>query len=424
MQEKLSQEITTTEDFTNRNLRIVLVTVADLPEGGGRTSRLKSMVQALTLNGHSVLVLNEHALGSCPTSIQQTTGMIGGARYEYVLGKVKHSYGFSAAVDKLKAVAAIGKRIKKLPVEPDILWFNCLSFYDMYPLTRLAQRKRIATIQSYEDERLEIVSRERLGAAPRLFGINSRLSDRWCPQMADAIVTISHYLTDKYSNLSGRREKVHLVPTIIDCDIWNCGPEPLESVPTILYTGVLSEQDEIENVLTALSMLRNQGQRFRFVMLGGGSARAAEREERIKVQIASLNLTDVVESRGFVPLDQVRAEIQKANVLINIRRESIWSRSGLSTKLSEYLASGRLVLGSNVGEAAKYVKHGESALLVSQECSVEEIATMLGIALSSPDLRGRIGKAGRDVALQHFDLPVAQAKLRHVLTNAIQHPVN
>jgi glycosyltransferase involved in cell wall biosynthesis len=424
MQEKPSKEITTTEGFANRSLRIVLVTVADLPEGGGRTSRLKSMVQALTRSGHSVVVLIEHALGYCPTSIQQTTGVIDGARYEYVLGKVERSYGFSSAVDKLKAVAAIGKRIKKLSVKPDILWFNCLSFYDLYPLTRIAQRKRIATIQSYEDERLEIVSREPLDAARRLFGINSLLSDRWCPPMADAIVTISHYLAEKYSNLSGRREKVHLVPTIIDCDIWNCGPEPLESVPTILYTGMLAEQDEIENVLTALSILRNQGQRFRFVMLGGGGARVAERDERIKVQIASLSLTNVVERRGFVPLDQVRAEIQKANVLINIRRESILSRSGLSTKLSEYLASGRLVLGSNVGEAARYLKHGESALLVSPECSVEEIAKMLGMALSSPDLRGRIGKAGRDVALQHFHLPVAQAKLRHVLMNALQQPVH
>lgn len=403
----------------DRSLNIVFVTVADLPEGGGNTTRLKSLVQALTKSGHEVTVLNEHALGVAPMSLQQPAGAVAGGRYEYVLGRIERSYGFQAAWDKLKAVAAIRKRIHRFSPKPDLLWFNCLSFYDVCPLTLLARRNGIKTIQSYEDERMEVVSRERLGPARRLFGINSRLADRYCPQLADALVLISHYLADKYSRLSGQASKVHLVPTIVDCAAWKCGPEPPTAAPTILYTGALAEQDEIENVLTALAMLRNQGQRFRFVMVGG-NAREAEREARIRAQIATLDLGSMVERRGFVPLDQVRGEIEKANVLINIRREGLWSRSGLSTKLSEYLASGRLVVGSDVGEAPRYVKHGESALLVSPECSAEEIAAVLGTALSSPDLRGRIGKRGREVALEHFDLRVAQARLGKVLKSALQ----
>jgi glycosyltransferase involved in cell wall biosynthesis len=177
----------------------------------------------------------------------------------------------------------------------------------------------------------------------------------------------------------------------------------------------------MENILVALARLRDQGLRFKFVMLGG-SAREdeGEREAGIGVQIKELRLTPVVEKRGFVPLAQVRSELEKANILVNIRRDGVWSRSGLSTKLSEYLASGRLVISSTVGDVGQYLKHDESALLVSSKCAPDEIAEVLGRALRSRDLRVRIGEKGRQVALTHFDVPVAQERLRSLLKRVLQ----
>ena len=404
--------------------RIVFITATDLPEGGGHTSRLKSVVDALSRSGHKISILNEHALGIAPTSTRNVAGAICGVPYEYVLGKVDRPYGFGIVGDKGRAVAAIWKRIsrmhRELPI--DLLWFNHLSFYDTYPLTRLAKRLSIPTIQAYEDERLELVSDGPRSLARRIFAANSSLGDRWCPSMADAIVVISSYLAGKYARLSGSPSKIHLIPTVVDCEVWNCEREVVADIPRIVYSGSFGEQDDFEGLLTALSIVRQRGLKFKFVMLGGSSRRGeGDREMQVEALVRQLNLVSCVERRGFVPLDQVRAELCKANILINLRRDGVWARAGLSTKLSEYLSSGRLVIASVLGDVAKYLENDKSALLVSPKCDPGEISDAIARALSSPDLRIRIGMAGRQVALNHFDIPVVQARFQFLMNHLFQY---
>jgi glycosyltransferase involved in cell wall biosynthesis len=405
-----------------RRLRIVFVTACDLPEGIGGTSRLKSLVRALISDGHSVSILNEHGLGVAPVEFQKPIGTVSGAPYEYVLGKVERSYGFATIAAKCNAVATIRRRIRRLCEEGriDLVWFNDLSLYDTYPLTLLAKHLGLPTVQSYDDERFVLVSQHKLSLAHRLFAVDAYLANRWCPAKADGVVVISSYLAEKYATLARDASKVHLIPTIIDCQLWQGGPEPIRETPVILYTGCLAEQDEMENILIALARLRDQGLGFRFIMLGGNFRKdEGGRAARIKTQISTLSLEGMVEQRGFVPHDQVRAEVAHANILINIRRDGVWSRSGLSTKLSEYLASGRLVVSSQLGDVGRYLKDGESALLVSGRCTADEITSALGRALSSAELRARIGAAGRQVALNWFDIPVAQSLLRNLLKNVL-----
>ena len=123
--------------------------------------------------------------------------------------------------------------------------------------------------------------------------------------------------------------------------------------------------------------------------------------------------------RGFVPLADVRAAIESADVLYSVRRDGVWSRSGLSTKLSEYLASGRVVVAAEVGDVGAYLRAGESALLVSPGAGASEIAAALERALDSEELRARIGAAGAEVARRHFDVEVARGHLSLILSAAL-----
>jgi glycosyltransferase involved in cell wall biosynthesis len=273
----------------------------------------------------------------------------------------------------------------------DLVVFNHLSFYDTFPITLAARRLGISTVQCYEDERFEIVSKDSLGLARRIFGINSWLADRWCSRMADGILVISTYLQEKYSRLSRNPERVWLMPTIVDCDQWSCPPEDLTKPPQILYSGGFGEQEELEKVIEALSLVKKKGHGFRLLMLGANPGVA--RVQKVKELIHLLGLADDIEIRGFVPLDEVREEICRSSILLNIRRDSLWSRSGLSTKLSEFLASGRLVVVSDVGDNARYVKDGESALVVSNPEDVQEIAGALEKAISLGQGRQRVGQA-------------------------------
>lgn len=155
-------------------LHIVLISVADLPEGGGRTSRLKTLAGALAANDQ-VFVLIEHALSGSKGQIPD--GMFGRSKipFRYVLGRTERRFGFAAAGMKIAAVIALVRWLStaKLRGEVDMILLNNLALYDLLPLTLWARRHRIPTIQCYEDERLEVVSTRSLGSARRLFALNS-----------------------------------------------------------------------------------------------------------------------------------------------------------------------------------------------------------------------------------------------------------
>jgi glycosyltransferase involved in cell wall biosynthesis len=401
-------------------LNISFVTVADLPEGGGNTSRLRTLTQALVRCGHNVTIWNEHALGIAAEGELQAAGGLDGVPFRYALGATARSSGFRTIREKIRAVRVIDGWVEQARRENrlDVLWFNNLSFYDTGWLTWKARRLGIATVQSYEDERQELVSRDSISLSRRLFAINAMLGDKFCPSMADALVVISQYLKTKYEPLSGDPKRVHLIPTIIDCQAWSCSEERVTDCPVILYAGAFGEQDEMEGLVDSLGLLKERGARFGAVLLGDNH-REPERVARIRRQVEQLGLKDHVDMPGFVKRVEVRERVERANILINIRREGLWAESGLSTKLSEYLASGRVVVAASVGDVGHYLKDGESAILLKPGVQPSKIADALAKAMSSPETRRRIGRGGLEVAKRHFDLPVAARKLDALLKKIV-----
>jgi glycosyltransferase involved in cell wall biosynthesis len=389
----------------NQSLSIGFVTVADLPEGWGRTGRLRTMVGALAGLGHRVTIWNQHGLESSPG--QQVSGDLCGARFEYVLGTTERERGFRATFLKLRAVKKILDKVRAAVQtrQLDVVFFNNLAFYDTYPITRLALRLGIPTIQCYEDERREVVGRD-VNIAQRIFGWNSWAADRWCSRMADEIWVISSYLREKYAPLSGRPESVRIIPTIIDCAAWNLPPEPDHRSPVILYSGSFEEQDDTERLVHALGLLKRQNVDFRMRLLGARPGHA--QVERLKSLAQQLGIERAIELKGFCPAAVVKQEIADANILVNLRTNSLWGKSGLSTKLSEYLAAGRAVLTTDIGDNARYVEHGRSALVVRADDPAEKVAAVLKDALERPELRRQLGAGARQAALRHFDVPVVQ----------------
>jgi glycosyltransferase involved in cell wall biosynthesis len=395
------------------SLCISVVTVANLPQGMGRTARLRTLAAALVGMGHRVEIWNQHSLETA--GMQQASGDLCGARYEYVLGTTERERGFRAIKLKLQAVSRILRKVRKAVQagELDLILFNNLAFYDTFPITRLARRLGVPTIQCYEDERLELLGK--VGLAQRIFGWNSWLADRFCSPLADQIWVISSYLREKYVRLSGHPERVRIIPTIVDCEAWSLPSEPIHTAPLLLYSGSFGEQDDIEKLVQTLACLKRQSVAFRMRFLGANPEN--ERVRQLQSLIRELEIQDCVDLVGFCTADEVKQEVANANILVNLRTSSIWSRSGLSTKLSEYLAAGRAVLTTDVGDNARYVEHGKSALLVPPDALAEEVAEVLKQAIEHPEWRKSLGAAARQAALAHFHLPVVQKVISDALAN-------
>jgi glycosyltransferase involved in cell wall biosynthesis len=397
----------------SRPLNIVFLTVADLPEGMGHTARLRTFVETLTDLDHRVTIWNEHAMSD--TSGQTVRGTLGGAPFEYVLGTVERKYGFQAIPLKVRAVLIILRKLSRAHRDRriDLIILNSLSFYDILPITNWARLHRILTIQCYEDDRMELVSKERLGLARRLFGVNAWLADRCCSTLADAIIVISHYLKAKYDSLTRDSSRVHVIPPIIDCEEWRIPNESVTDCPKLLYTGSLAEQDELEGVIEALDVLKRNGLRFSALILGAESSNP--RTKQLRDLIESRDLGDRVELRGYVPVGVVKRELANSNILLALRRDTVWAQSGQSTKLSEYLASGRIVITTPVGDNERYLDDGKSALFVSCKLDRDEIVSVMERAMVQPELRAKIGAAGRHVAEMNFDKEIVRSRLNEIL---------
>jgi glycosyltransferase involved in cell wall biosynthesis len=367
--------------------------------------------------GHRVHIWNQHGLEG--SGAEQPAGEVGGARFEYVLGTTARQRGFRAIGLKFRAVKSILDQVTQAARERrlDWLFLNNLAFYDTFPVTRLAQKLGIPTIQCYEDERHEVLHPNRHGLAWRVFGWNSWAADRWCSPMADQIWVISSYLQEKYARLSGHPDRVRIVPTIIDCNAWKLAPEPAHATPLILYSGGFGDQDDMEKLFRALECLKKQNVPFRMRLLGARPE--LPRVKHLQSLVAELGLGGEVEFKGFCLAAVVKQEVANANILVNLRNNSVWSRSGLSTKLSEYLAAGRTVVTTDVGDNARYVENRKSALVVSPDEQPEKVAAILRQAIEQPDWRRKLGEGARQVALNHFDLPVVQK----LMAKALAEPV-
>jgi glycosyltransferase involved in cell wall biosynthesis len=393
--------------------RVVFVTVADLPEGGGNTSRLKTFAKLVQNAGLGVEIWNQHALGVAPPELLKPLGLLEGIPFRYMLGVTTRKFGFGAAGMKLRVVARIVSELIRERRTLRGVVLNCLSFYDALPINLVCLAFGARCVHAHEDERLETLYPEKMSLARKLFGVNSWLGDRLVMRLASSIIVISSYLRDKYARLTNR--PIEIIPTLIDFEEWPEVPyQPTGGVRRFVYTGALGAQDAMEEVLDAFSRLQLQGKTFSFDVYGD-SGRGEGRKEELAALAGKLGLSDCVRFHGQQPHRRVKEAIYQADVLVGIRRANQWALSGLSTKLSEYLSSGRATIASSVGDGAGYLRDGENCLLVQDTTQPEDFDRSLRLALEAPaEILQRLGKNGRQLSRERFGIDVHVPTIRKI----------
>jgi len=402
-----------TDRICSAKNRIVFVTVADLPEGGGNTSRLKTLAKVVWAAGLDVEIWNQHALGIAPRESLKPEGVLGGVPFRYVLGGTERRFGFGAAGMKVRAVVRIVHELVQERRTLRGVVLNCLSFYDALPINLTCLALGVRCVHAHEDERLEVIYPEKMSFARKLFAMNSWLGDRLVVRLASSLIVISTYLREKYARYT--HCPIEVIPTLIDFNEWPDVPYQLATgVRRFVYTGSLGEADAMEEVLSAFSHLRQEGKTFSFDVYGDSGRGQGRKEELIGI-VETLGLAGCVHFHGQQPHSQIKKAIYHADVLVGIRRANRWALSGLSTKLSEYLSSGRATIASSVGDGGGYLRHGENCLLVEAPSRPECFDRVLRQALdASADTLKGIGENGRQLSRRQFGIDVHVPAIRKI----------
>lgn len=175
-----------------------------------------------------------------------------------------------------------------------------------------------------------------------------------------------------------------------------CGPyQPPETSNGLLFAGRLEIEKGLPYLLRALAALP---ERVRLRVAGDGTQRAAY--ERLAEE---LGITERIEFLGWLDEAGLAAEYQRCAVVV---MPSVFPEPFGKVGV-EAMASGRPVVGFDVGGISSWLRDEANGLLV-QPASADKLAEGIGRLVDDPGEAEAMGQAGRERAMKEFE-PQAHA---------------
>jgi len=204
----------------------------------------------------------------------------------------------------------------------------------------------------------------------------------------DRIVTMS--------NPSGRaiaaamKSDVTIVDNWVDLDEFS-PTDPVHSPPRVLFAGLLTPRKGAADLLRASAILSERGVAHELMLAGGTPDEGPHAEEEVRRVSAPAAVF-----LGALPHERMAAQLGAADVFC---LPSWWEAMPLS--ILEAMASGLPVVATRVGDIPRVVEDGVTGVLVPPN-DPPALADALDALLADPDMRRRMGAAGRHRVEERF----------------------
>ncbi len=173
------------------------------------------------------------------------------------------------------------------------------------------------------------------------------------------------------------------------------------------------------DIVEAMAILRDLP--VKALLIGDGDGRKI-----LEQRSQELGVRDRIVFTGRLPYEQVPKYIAVMDVCVSTQSNDLVGMVRTTGKLPLYLACGRYVIATDVGEA-KRVLPGIGGLLpyegVRDDLHPVRLAGHLKQLLAEPE-RLQAAAAGRQVAKEHFDYDFLAKKIEDLCSNLVNHPVN
>jgi len=196
------------------------------------------------------------------------------------------------------------------------------------------------------------------------------------------------------SDLLARRAQRRRLPTRViwggvDPDLFRATVEDGGERLVVGYAGNFRPYQGLPTLIEAARQLIASGADLRLLLVGDPGRTGIDR-------LAQEKLPGRVELTGAVDYEDVPSALSEANVLVIPRPDSQTARAGFPSKLPEYMALGKALVVTDVGEQARAVENGESGLVVRPD-DPSALAGALD-SLRQRALRERLGRCARVAA--------------------------
>ena len=173
----------------------------------------------------------------------------------------------------------------------------------------------------------------------------------------------------------------------------------------VLYAGTHGMSQGLTAVADAAARLAGQPVRFAFVGEGADKQRLSDR-------VAELGLRDVTLLPG-VAHERIPALLAAADICLVPLRDLPLFSSFIPSKLFEYLAAGRPVVGAVAGEAAQILREAGAQVVPPGDGAA--LACAIGALAGDPVRRAAMGRQGRCYVEKYFDRDTLARQYRKLL---------
>lgn len=279
----------------------------------------------------------------------------------------------------------------------DILWIHC-ELFPYLPLEGLARGIRRPIVFDYDDAIFHMYD------VPDRRGISRILGRKLEPLLsaASACCCGNPYLRDYAARLCANSI---ILPTIVDTDVYvPRAKTQQEGPPVIGWIGSPSTWRMMRPLLPLLEELVRQS-RARVRVVGAGAA----------AKVDEFDGLEFIEWSG----ESEVMDVQSFDIGIMPLMDSAFERGKSGYKLIQYMACGLPVVASPVGVNVDIVRHGVNGYLATSEEKWHQAVTKL---LDDPELRWRLGSAGRERAVEEFSLAVHAPRLVEIFRKVAAEP--
>lgn len=367
------------------------------------SNRWLTLIEGLNDLGVAIQIV---VIGACHSKIERIRikeiSSINGVEIKYLTSKIvvglwqRRYYTY---IGKYFHIVRIRTRVRKeLQNFDGILWAeNDLTLWKIISTSSNLSCKIICEMSEFLDihhySKLNALQ-SRAAAAKQAYFENTYI------KKLDGFILMTKTLVNHYSSYSNHPPILHL-PMTVDLERFQKQTaQPREfKKPYITYVGVMDDaKDGVNILIKAFHRIVKDYPKLRLYLIGGWNYDTPSHLDLIK----ELRLEDRIKWVGEYPRDTIPSIICNAKLLALPRPDSRQAQGGFPTKLGEYLATGRPVCATSVGEITTYLED-EKSIYFAEPGSVTSFANSLNKALKNYDQAHIVGEQGKKAAELYFN---------------------
>lgn len=363
------------------------------PEGRAATNRVYTYAKGLIesgINVHVICFLNDY--------IEDNEGIKDGIKYYHPFGQTKRNKSFviRRCLKFIKYFNAF-KLLRELNKEEKLSVIHLYSYNFIVQFfcfitsrllnTRMTLERGEHPLQKFKTKIIESTIGE----------LKIFLEMKMC----DGIYCISDYLVDFYKIRGFNEQRLLLVPSTVEPQRFNVRSISPLPYSYVLYCGGLTIlKDGVNILIESFIKISDKHPDVNLVIIGKPDE---EHEEVVlKDLVKSRNANQRVIFIGQLSRDIIPSYLVNAKVLALARPRSRIADAGFPSKVTEYLAAGKPVIVTKIGEIPKYLKDNENAFL-SEPDSVDAFAEKLDYVLGNYDIAKMVGSEGQKLTGNIFN---------------------